>query len=117
MPVPKKYIHDRSVLLLLSFNTFLAVITSLLIMLRLDPGKGGDYIVEYRSNLGLNEFVPGSGIDIISFIAYSVFILAFHAYLSIRVYHIRRHLSIVILGMGVLLLTLTLIVSNALLLL
>lgn len=117
MPVPQKYIHDRIVLILLSLNAALTVLACLLIVLRLDPGRGGDYIVEYRSNLGLNEFVPGSTIDIVSFMIYAVFVLVFHTYLSVRVYHIRRHLSLVILGMGTLLLTLSLIVSNSLLLL
>jgi hypothetical protein len=117
MPVPKKYIHDRTVLLLLSFNAFLTIITSLLITLRLGPGRGGSYIIEYRSNLGLNEFKGGSTADIMSFVAYVVFIFAFHTFLSARVYHIRRHLAIAILGMGLLLLTVALIVSNALLML
>lgn len=115
MPVPKKYLQDRTILLLLSFNAFLAVITSLLIVLRLDPGRAGSYFIEYRSNLGLDDFKPGSTVDMMSFIVFAVFILAFHVFLSYRVYHVRRHLAITILGMSMLLLTLALIVSNVLL--
>jgi hypothetical protein len=117
MSVPKKYLHDRTILLLLSVNTFLAVLSSLLILLRLDPGRGTGYIVQYRSNLGLNEFKSGPSSVLLSFIVFSMLVLVFHVFLSARVYHIRRHFSVVVLGMGLLLLTLSLIVSNALLIL
>jgi len=117
MPVPQKYIHDRTVLLLLSINAFLSVLVSLLILLRLDLGRGTGYIVQYRSNLGLNSFKSGPSTAITSFILFSLVVMVFHTVLSMRVYHLRRHFSIIILGLGTLLLLLALIVSNALLIL
>lgn len=117
MPVSKKFIHDRLVLLLITANTFLTIITTILILLRLDPSRSTGYFVQYRSNLGLNGYKSGPTSGIISFIVFSVLVLIFHIFLSKRLYSHRRHFAIVVLGFGTLLLILSLIVSNALLLL
>ena len=115
MHIPKKYFHDRVVLLLLSVNMFLAVLSSLLVLLRLDTGRTDSYIVQYRANLGLSEFKTGTSLEIISFILFSVIVLVIHTVLSMRTYHLRRHFSISLLGLALLLLSISLIVSNALL--
>jgi hypothetical protein len=115
--VPKRYIHDRLVLLLLTANTFFAVLTAVWILLRLDSSRHEGYIVQYRPSLGLSAFYKGDNVGILSFAAFSMFVLAFHTLLSIKVYGIRRHLALVILGMGLLLILLSLVISNALLLL
>lgn len=117
MQIPKKFFHDRAVLLLLSVNTFLAILGMLLILLRLDTGQGDGYIVQYRSNLGLSAFKSGGSGTFFSFIAFFILVWAFHAFLSLRVFEIRRHLSITVLAFGLLLLLLGIIVSNALLVL
>lgn len=117
MHVPKKYFHDRLVLLLLSVNTFLALLGSVLILLRLDSGRSQSYIVQYRANLGLSAYKVGDATTFISFIIFAAVVLVFHTLLSMRVYHVRRQVAITVLGMGLLLLTLALIVSNALLIL
>ncbi len=117
MPVPKKFIHDRTVLLLISVNTFLAILGSILILLRLEPGRGSGYIAQYRPNLGVDTFKSGSASDLLSFIAFAVFVLIFHTALSAKAYHHRRHFAIAVLGLGLLLLVLSLVVSNALLVL
>jgi hypothetical protein len=117
MATPKKYLHDRIVLLLLGVNAFLAFISSLLILLQLDPERSSSgYIVQYRSQLRLDAFSNGSTSDMLAFIVFAVGVLIFHTYLSIKVYHIRRYFSVAVLGFATLLLTLSLIVSNALLL-
>jgi len=117
MHTPKRYIHDRIVLLLLTANTFFAVLTSVLILLKLDSSLAEGYTVQFRPSLGLSGYYKGDSIGILSFAVFAVFVLVFHTILSIRVYGIRRHLAIVILGMGLLLIIMTLIVSNALLML
>lgn len=117
MHTPKRYIHDRMVLLLLTANTFFAILTSMLILLRLDSNRAEGYIVGYRPSLGLSAFYKGDSAAILSFAVFALFILVFHIFLSIRVYRIRRHLSLVILAMGLLLILLSLVISNALLLL
>jgi hypothetical protein len=117
MATPKRYIHDRIVLLLLTANTFFAVLTSVLILLKLDSSRSTGYIVQFRPSLGLSAYSKGDNTGILSFAVFAVLVLLFHTILSIRVYGIRRNFAIVILGMGLLLILLSLVISNALLLL
>lgn len=117
MAAPKKYIQDHVVLLLLSANIFLAVSTVIFVLLRLSAGHGSGYIAQYRPSVGVDSFKPGSVVDLLSFIIFAFLVLAIHTILSIRCYAINRHLTIAILGLGILFLLLTIIVSNALLVL
>ncbi len=115
MATPKKYFHDRLVLLLLSINAFLVLASTLTLLFRnIDPS--GTFAVEYRARLGLNAFTSGGATEIYSFAVFAVIIFVFHFYLSRKAYPIRRHFAIVVLGMATLLLTLAILVSNALLL-
>jgi hypothetical protein len=115
MQIPKKYFQDRLVLLCLSVSTFLAFFGSILILLRLDSGRSDGYIVQYRANLGLDAFKSGGASALLSFIIFSILVLALHTILSMKVYHARRHFATAILGLGILLLAVSIIVSNALL--
>lgn len=118
MHIPKNYFQDRLVLLLISVNAFFAVLTTLLILFRLRGGGSDGYIGQYHANLGiLSGFEPGSAMTFFAFIALAVFVLVFHTMLSMRMYHRRRQFSITVLWLGLLLLILSLIVSNALLVL
>lgn len=117
MASTKKYFHDHLVLLLLSTNAFLAIAGSILVLLRLSTSQGGGYIVQYRSNLGINAFQTGSVVDLLSFIGFAALVLAAHSILSLKAYHVHRQLAATILGLGILLLILTIIISNALLVL
>jgi hypothetical protein len=118
MAISKKYFHDHFVLLLLSVNAFLAVAGSIFMLLRLTTSHGtSGYIVQYRASLGINAFKTGHLADLLSFIAFAFLILLIHFLLSRRAYEIHRQLAIAILSLGILLLTLTIIISNALLVL
>jgi hypothetical protein len=117
MANPRKYFHDHLVLLLLSIEAFLAVASSLFVLLRLSSSHSTGYIVEFRSSLGINAFRTGSVVDLLGFIAFALIVLAVHSVLSLRTYRIHRQLSIAILCLGILLLVLNIIVSNALLVL
>lgn len=115
MHVPKKYLHDRLVLLLITVNIFAVILMSALILLRLDSGDSNSFIVEYRSNLGLSGYEAGGPADFIAFIVFGVIILVSHIVLSMRMYEVRRQYSVGILAMGTILVTFSLVVSNALL--
>lgn len=116
MHIPKNYLHDKFVLLLISTNVFLTFLCIVLILLRGGLGQGVDsYIIEYRANLGLSAFQKGSIVAILSFIAFVLVVLVINVLISMRTYHLRRALSLAILGLGVLILLLAVIVSNALL--
>jgi hypothetical protein len=111
MSVPKKYLHDRLVLLLVSINAFLAFLCAALVLLRLGSGQSaGAYIVQYRSNLGISAFKTGSVTALLSFMLYAVVVCVINTLLSIRAYQLRRQLSVAVLSLA-------LIVSNALLVL
>lgn len=118
MPSPKSYLNDRFILLLASILVFLALIGSTLIILRLAGGvPGQDYIVEYRANLGINRFKSGGILQFLAFIFFFIFVAVLHVGLSVRIYHLRRYLALAVLSLGILLLTMGIVVSNALLVL
>lgn len=115
MPLPKKYLHDKLILLLLSANIFLAFLCAVLVFLRLNIGQGSEgYIVEYRSNLGISAFRVDAISGIISFAVFAVLLMIVNITLSVRTYRIRRELSLAVLTAGILILIIALIVSNAL---
>lgn len=117
MASPKKYFHDHLVLLLLSVNAFAAIAGAVFILIRLSTSHGNSYIVQYHPSLGADAFRTGSVIDLLAFVFFAILVLAAHTILSLRAYHIHRQLALTILGLGILLLMLTVIVSNALLML
>jgi hypothetical protein len=117
MASPKKYFHDHLVLLLLSVNVFAAVAGSIFILIRLSASHGNSYIVQYRPSLGADAFRTGTVTDLLAFVAFAALVLVAHTLLSLRAYHIHRQLALAILSLGILLLVLTVIVSNALLML
>lgn len=112
-----KYFRDRVIMLLFSTLIFLALALSLFVLLRLSSNHGNGYIVQYRSNLGLDAFKTGSIAGLLSFVGFAVLTPVIHILLSLRTYAIHRQLAIVILSLGVLLLVLAVFVSNALLVL
>ena len=111
---PKSFFHDRLILLILSINTFLAlalVITALLSI----SDSGAGYIKEFRSDLGLDGYKAGGVIDIVAFAVFSVILYVFQLLASTKIYHIRRHLSLVILLLTLIVYIFALMVINALL--
>lgn len=113
----KRYLHDRIVLLLLTANGFFAILTTVLVLLKLDSSRAEGYIVQFRPSLGLSAYYKGDSLDIVSFAVFSLFVLVFHTVLSRKIYDSRRHFAIVVLSLGLLLIILSLIISNALLML
>ena len=117
MHTPKRYIHDRLILLLLTANAFFAILTTVLILLRFGGSSNEGFIIQYRPSLGLSGYFKGEKTDILSFALFAILVVVVHTILSIKVYHIRRHFSVVVLAMGLLLILLSLVISYQLLLL
>ncbi len=120
MATPKRYFHDRVVLLLLAASAFLVVLGTILVLLKLDTDRSGSYIVQCRdctNAAAISKFTSGTVAEILAFIVFLFIVSLFHFMLSLRVYPLRRHAAMAILGLGVLLLTLAVVVSNALLVL
>lgn len=120
MATEKKYFHDHFVLLLLSISAFLAIGVSIFILVKLGTSHSNGYIVACRdcSNpSAINRFTSGGIGGLLSFIAFAALVFGVNTFLSMRVYKIHRQLALVVLSLGVLLLLLTVIISNALLML
>jgi hypothetical protein len=115
MHIPKNYFHDRAVLLLISVNGFLTLLCGVLVLLNIDFNRPDGYIVQYRANLGLSAYKAGSSAILLSFIFFAFAVMVLHTILSMKMYAHRRQYAITVLGMGLLLLIITLFVSNALL--
>jgi hypothetical protein len=117
MATTKKYFHDHFVLLLLSANIFLAFAGIVYILVRIGTNHGSSYIVQYRPSLGIGAYQAGSVLELFSFAGFALIVLVVHTALSLRAYKIHRQLAVAILCLGILLLLLTVIISNALLVL
>lgn len=115
MTIPRKYFHDRLILLLLSIDGFFAFLASVWVLFKLDSGRSAGYIVQYRSSLGINALKTGSSSELIAFIGFAVLAFVIGVVLSVRTYVIRREVALAVLSLTALLLILSLIVSNALL--
>ena len=116
MEIPKKFFRDRLVLLLIAVNAFLTLLAIVLILFRLGDHSNG-YFIQYRSNLGLNAYKVGNVGSLLSFVVFAILIFGFHTYLAIKTYALRRNLAVICLVFATLLLSLTIIISNALLVL
>ena len=113
-PHPKTYFHDRLILLILSINSFLAIALILTALFALsDSGSG--FIREYRSNLGLDGYEAGGVKDVLAFAVFSVLLYVFQIYSSTKIYHIRKHISVMILLITLVIYIFSLLVINALL--
>ena len=114
MPVPKKYFHDRLVVLLLIVNGFIFLVGTLVVLFRLDPGRSSGYIIEYRANYGVGEYKTGNSLSLATFVFFLVVNLVLAVILSMRLYNLRRYVAILILSLAVMLSILSIVVSNAL---
>lgn len=120
MANPKQYFHDHLVLVLLSVSAVLAVGTIIFVLVQLLTGHSASYIVQCRdcSNPNaINKFSTGSVFNLLGFVFFAALILGSQIALSLRAYRIHRQVAIALLSLGVLLLLLNLIISNALLVL
>lgn len=114
MEIPKKYLHDRVVLLLLTLMAILVVIGVSLVLLRFDPSRNPTTTAGYRPSITGTQYQSGKPLDIYLMAVFMLFTSASALLLSIRTYHIRRFLSVFILASTVFLLVLSTIVANAL---
>ena len=103
------------ILLLLALNIALLLTGVLLVLFKMDSGRGSGYIIEFRSSVGLGDFKTGSAIDMFSFVIFMFTTFVINILLSLRVFVAKRQLAVAILAMGILLQLLAVIVSNALL--
>lgn len=106
----KKYFQDRLLLLLNITVVLLAVFGVLVVLFRIDTSQSVA-IIQYQSQLGLAGFERASSIQLYSFAAASILFAAAAIFLSPRLFHIKRYLSVACLSLTILTLILNIIVS------
>lgn len=114
MDIPKKFWHDRLVLLLVTLMAILVVIGISVVLLRFDVSRNPTTIVAYRPNITGTQYLSGKPIDIYSMAVYMVVVSVAAVIISARVYVAKRPAAIFLLGSTVFLLILSTIVANSL---
>jgi hypothetical protein len=115
MRIPKHYLHDKTIIALLSANTVLFLFAALFVLLRIDPAEGSTHIVQYRSNMGIGAFKSGSISELRLLALFAVVQIVCSTILSVRLYVHRRHLAIAVLALTTFILVVTPVVTDALL--
>jgi hypothetical protein len=114
MEIPRRFLHDRLVLLLLTLLAILLVVGVSVVLLRFDLSKNPTTIVAYRPNITGTQYQSGKAIDIYSLAIFMIITAAAAVVLGARIYAIRRSAAVFVLGSAVFLLLLATIVANAL---
>lgn len=110
--IPKKYLHDKSILGLLGFNAALVVLCVANVLLNVDSGLNSVSIINYRSSRAIQTSGPTN--SLYEFALFALVVTVVSVFLSIKLYSHRKHLAIGILGLNVVSLLLCLVVFNAL---
>lgn len=114
MEIPKKFLHDRLILTLLTVLSLLTVIGISLVLIRFDASRNPTTIVAYRPNISGSSYQSGRPIDIYGLALFMLLTAVESFVISSRAYTGRRSISVFVLGSGVFLLLLSIIVANAL---
>ncbi len=114
MDLPKRYLHDRLVLGLLTAIAALTVIGVSLVFIRFDASRNPTTTVAYRPNITGSQYQSGKPIDIYSLALFMVITAVMAILISSRIYIVRRYLAVFMLLAQTFLLVLAIIVSNAL---
>ena len=106
MEFPKKFLHDRVVLLMVTVIAVLVAIGVSIVLLRFDPSKNPTTTVAYRQNVAGINYQSGKPIDIYTMAVFMLLVSAGSIYLSSRIYSIRRNAAIFLLAATIFLLIL-----------
>jgi hypothetical protein len=118
----KHFLQDQPVLLLVSVNAFMTLLSVTLIILKLIASQGKTtFVTQFRSQPNAVDFVTGgvgfngTAWDMVSFIVAALGFMAIGALLAYRVHSLNRQLAIVTLSLTAVLLLFLIAVSNILL--
>jgi hypothetical protein len=112
MKLSKIYYHDKTVLALLGANAALFLLAISNVLLNVDTELSDTSIVSYRSSRGIQISGPTS--DLYQFALFALIVTVISVILSIKLFPLRRHLAVSILGLNIITLILCLVVFNAL---
>lgn len=114
MDIPKKFLHDRAVLLLITIISVLVVIGVSIVLLRFDVSRNPTTIVAYRPNISGTQYLSGKPIDIYSLALFMIFTSVAAIGVSSRVYSVKKPAALFVLTSTVFLLILSTVVANSL---
>ncbi|MEI6237270.1 MAG: hypothetical protein WCP03_01555 [Candidatus Saccharibacteria bacterium] len=110
----KKYFQDRPILFLNLIVVLGALINVISTVLRIDASQK-IVILRYQVALGLAGFQRGDVLQLYSFALVALLMAIVATFISARLYHQRRALSILILSLTIVALFFNLVVSDAIL--
>ncbi len=114
MELPKKYLHDRLVLLMITAMAVLVVIGVSVVLLRFDVSRNPTTIVAYRPNISGTQYLSGKPIDIYSLAVFMIFTSVAAVIISSRIYNAKRPAALFLLGSTIFILIISTIVANSL---
>lgn len=114
MELPKKFLHDRIVLILVTLMAVLLAIGVTTVLVRFDISKNPTTITAYRPSFSGSVYSYGRPIDIYNLAMFMVVVAVSAVILSGQLYNLRRSISLFILSSANFLLLLSAIVANAL---
>ena len=114
MDIPKKFLHDRVVLLLMTIIAVLVVVGVSIVLLRFDVSRNPTTVVAYRPNVSGTQYLSGKPIDIYSLAIFMILNSVIAIVISARVYEVKKPAAMFMLGSTVFLLILSTIVANSL---
>lgn len=113
LKVPKHYFHDRSVLVLVSVNLALFILSTINVLLGVDADENPTSIIAYRDTTKVGQ-ISGPTSDLYQFAVFGCIVTIAAIILSMKLFAHRRHLAVGVLALNVLLLGMTIIIFNAL---
>ncbi len=113
MKVPKNYFHTKSVVVLLSANLALALLVIMYVVLSVDTSESVSSVISYRDTTKIGQ-ITGTTSELYQFALFGALITGASIILSLRLFHLRKHVAEAVLGLNVITLLLTIIVFNAL---
>lgn len=114
MDIPRKFLHDRLVLLLVTVIAVVVVIGVSLVMLRFDLSRNPTTVVAYRPNVSGTQYISGKPIDIYSLALFMILTSAAAIFISARIYAVKKPAALFLLSATVFLLILSTVVANSL---
>jgi hypothetical protein len=114
MEIPKRFLHDKLVLLLLTLISILTVVGVSLVLIRFDATRNPTTTIAYRPNITGSQYQSGKPLDIYTLAIFMLMVALASVILGTRTYYLRRSISVFILGSGTFLLLMAIIVSNSL---
>jgi hypothetical protein len=112
--IPKKFLHDRLVLLLITAMAVLVVVGVGIVLLRFDVSRNPITIVAYRPNITGTQYISGKPIDIYSMAVFMIMTSVAAVIISSRIYIAKRYAALFLLSSTIFLLILSTIVANSL---